>query len=68
MTPNKLQRLAAVSMSFGFVSFALSLLENAGLNTENEIDQIEKAALSAWTFQRLRRAWQRAPKMIGRMI
>jgi FkbM family methyltransferase len=68
MPPEKLQRLAAIAVSFGFVSFALSLLEDAGLNTADEIAQIEQAASSAWTFQRIKRTWIGAPRKIGRMI
>ncbi|WP_145927368.1 FkbM family methyltransferase [Bradyrhizobium neotropicale] len=65
MLPEIKQRLAAISMALGFISFALSLLREANLNTSDEIDAIEEAASKAWTVQRIRRSWNALPSMVG---
>lgn len=62
------QRLAAIAMSFGFASFALSLLDENGLVPKQDIGRIEKAVRSAVTIDRIKSIWATLPTRIARAI
>ncbi len=56
-----LQRLAAISLSFGFISFAFELLREAGFLSDNELMAIKDAVEKTWTVERLKKVWMQLP-------
>ena len=64
LTPEDMQRLAALSIIFGFNSLGLNLLSEAGYNSIKEINRIADLLSSAVTFKRIKRAWQKFPDTI----
>lgn len=61
LSPQKRQRLAAISFSFGFNSFAVSLLREARLLDNRDIAKIEDALADIPLFRRLKTGWNRFP-------
>jgi FkbM family methyltransferase len=64
MEPLIKQRLAAIAFVFGFSSFAISLLEDAGLTPASDIDRIAKSVRQTMTTRRLKMMWNRFPLQI----
>jgi FkbM family methyltransferase len=62
------QRLAAISMAFGFASFALSLIDDAGLTSAADVAQIEEALRRTYTARRLMHIWRFLPRQTMRRL
>ncbi len=62
------QRLAAILLTFGFHSLAMSLLREAGLNNESELTMIETALSHVPLRRRLRDAWLELPRIAQRNL
>ncbi len=63
-----LHRLAAVSLTMGFRSFALGLLEDAGLLGIEAVSEIEKALSRILLKKRLLLAWRQFPFTVQRAL
>ncbi len=68
LTPYERQRIAAMCFIFGFNSFALTLLREAGLNSTQDIEAIRRAILNTYTIKRLKHIWAHLPRTIIRPI
>jgi FkbM family methyltransferase len=55
------QRLAAILFVFGFSSYALSLLDEAGLTSKADIERIEASVRRTMTTRRLMLMWKQLP-------
>jgi FkbM family methyltransferase len=65
LSPLERQRIAAISICFGFNTFALSLIQEAGFNDPREIEAV-RAALSVVPLRRrLKQAWQAFPDFVS---
>jgi hypothetical protein len=62
------QRLTAIAMSFGFASFALSLLDESGLTPKADIDRIEAAVRGAITIDRIKSIWATLPTRLANIV
>ena len=62
------QRLAAVAMVFGFGSFALSLLDEAGLTSQSDIGRIEATLRKTITIRRLKHIWKGLPTTVANAL
>ncbi len=68
LSPLDLQRLAVISFSFGFNSFALSMLSKAKLNTDEEIQLIKKSISKNYTIARAKKIWSSFPTRLANAV
>lgn len=67
LTPETLQRLAAISIAQGFYSYGISLLRSAALSRPDDIDAADARIAKMWTSRRLRRSWATLPAKTKRL-
>ena len=63
-----LQRMAAVSLAFGFNSFGVGLLRDAALLTTAEIDAVERAIAYVKPLTRMKDNWIRFPDKVAAFL
>lgn len=63
-----LQRLACVCMIFGFNSLAMSLVRDAKLLNNDDIEQIEITLNKKWTKQRFLNVWNQVPFKAAKIL
>jgi hypothetical protein len=68
MSAEERQRLAAISLLFGFNSFAVGLLREAELLQSAEIDAVETALCYVPPLIRAKRAWAELPYAVARTM
>jgi FkbM family methyltransferase len=64
LAPMDLQRMAAVSLAFGFNSFGVGLMRDAALLPTAEIDAVERAIAYVKPLTRLKDAWIAFPDKV----
>jgi len=68
LSPTDLQRLAAVSLLFGFNSFAVGLLRDGNLLPRADIDAIERALSYIPPLISVKRRWAEFPYAVARAM
>lgn len=66
LAPETLQRLATITIAFGFHSFAVSVLRDAGLLSAKDIDVIEAALAYLTPRRRLKNRWLEFPSLASK--
>jgi FkbM family methyltransferase len=68
VAPMDLQRMAAVSLAFGFNSFGVGLMRDAALLLAAEIDAVERAVAYVKPLTRLKGAWMAFPDKVAAFL
>lgn len=66
LDPLELQRMAALSLGLGFSSLATSVLRDAALLSDSDIEDIEEALAKVPLRRRVLSAWERTPHKLER--